>query len=100
MVNQTPDFLDEAVARALRSGDFETVQQLSVELGAAIRLAMTAANLANRVAVFERWNERIQDHLSLARVLRAHISSQLQANTAACLYQPDPGDDHCWRFDA
>ena len=100
MPNLNPDTLDEAVSKALHVGDFEAARRLSVELGTAIRLELVAASSADRVLLFEQRIRRFQEHLSLARVLRAHVATQLQANAAACLYQPESGSNHCWRFDA
>jgi hypothetical protein len=94
------DALNEAVSRALQTGDFGEAQRLSADLAAAIRLELAAASAADRIVLFKQRIGRFQEHLSLARVLRAHVVTQLQSNTAACLYQPDSGLAHCWRFDA
>jgi hypothetical protein len=100
MPHPNTDELNEAVSRALQAGDFETARRLSVDLGSAIRLELAAARPAQRVLLFKQRIGSFQEHLSLARVLRAHVSSQLQTNAAACLYQPEQGGNHCWRFDA
>lgn len=100
MSKPTTDVLNEAVSQALQAGDFEAAERLSIDLGAAIRLELAAASPAEKLALFNQRIGRFQEHLNLARVLRAHVSSQLQANAAACLYQPESGTNHCWRFDA
>jgi hypothetical protein len=98
--DQDPDCLHQALTSALEAGDFETVQRLSVALGTAIRLELAVAAPAERVALFTQQLARLQEHLNLARVLRAHLASQVQSNTAACLYQTASGRPHSWRFDA
>jgi len=95
-----PDSLHEAIQVALAAGDFETAEQMSGPLGQGIIAELTAAAPAGRVALFELRIGQLREHLSLARVLRAHLASQLQDNTAACLYQAASGRDHSWRFDA
>ena len=101
MSNLNTDALNDAVSHALQAGDFEEAQRLSVELGTAIRLELAAAGPSERVALFKQRISRFQEHLSLARVLRAHVASQVQGNAAACLYHTESGGggDHCWRFD-
>jgi hypothetical protein len=100
MTHQTADSLHEVVSRALQAGDFVAARRLSIELGTAVRLELAAARPEDRVALFKRRIGQMQEHLHLARVLRAHVASQLQTNTAACLYQESSGRDYCWRFDA
>lgn len=100
MTHQTADSLHEVVSRALQAGDFIAARRLSIELGAAVRLELAAARPAERVALYQRRIGQMQEHLHLARVLRAHVASQLQSNAAASLYQTAYGSDHSWRFDA
>jgi hypothetical protein len=100
MSNAHSDSLHEAVQRALAAGDFDTVSQLSDPLGKAIVAELAAAAPADRVILFEQHIARLGEHLSLTRVLRAHLASQLHENTAACLYQPTATDKNSWRFDA
>jgi hypothetical protein len=100
MPNAHPDSLHDAVQRSLAAGDFETVSQLSDPLGQAIVAELAAAAPADRVALFEQRIGRLREHLSLARVLRAHLASEVQNNTAACLYHSTSDRDYSWRFDA
>jgi hypothetical protein len=98
--NQTSDALQEAVSRALQAGDFDTARLLSVELGAAIRHELSMAPPAGQLGLYKERMGRLQEHISLARVLRAHLAAQLQTSTAVCLYQESADRGHCWRFDA
>ena len=100
MSKPNTDVLNAAVSQALQAGDFEAAQRLSIDLGVAIRLELAAASPAEKPALFKQQIGHFQEHLNLARVLRAHVATQLQANAAACLYQPESGTNHCWRFDA
>jgi hypothetical protein len=92
--------LHEAVHKALAAGDFETARRLSRELGQAIKREASAAAPADRAALVQQGLSRLQEHLSLARVLRAHIATHLKANAAACLYQPASPSAHSWKLDA
>jgi hypothetical protein len=100
MSNHDPNFLHEAVQRALAVGDFETARQLSPALGQAIVAEACAAAPAARAACVRQALSRLEEHLSLARVLRAHLASELQANAAACRYHSASGDGHSWHFEA
>ena len=100
MSNLSPDSLHEAVHRALLAGHFESVRQLSIALGQAIIREASAATPAARTALVQGRLSRLQEHLSLARVLRAHLANELQMNTAVCLYQPAAGCGHSWNFEA
>jgi hypothetical protein len=92
--------LHEAIRRALNAGDFDTVRQLSGALGQAIIREARAAAPGGRQAVINKGLSRLREHLSLARVLRAHVANQLQANTTLSLYQQAGGHRHSWHFDA
>jgi len=100
MANPTPDSLNEAVHQALLAGDFDAARNLSRALGQAIiRQASALAPTDSAVYVRQGLN-RLQEHLNLARVLRAHLATQVQANSAACLYTQALGGNHSWLFDA
>jgi hypothetical protein len=93
--------LHEALRRALTAGDFDKARVLGEQLGQAIIRRASAAEPSARNAIAREGSARIKEHLSLARVMRAHLSSQLQNNTAAFLYQADSSaHDHSWRFSA
>jgi hypothetical protein len=100
MSNPNVDSLHEAVHRALAAGDFTTARQLSLELGQAIVRQASTLRPADRAAYVRQGLNRLQEHLSLARVLRAHLASQVQANSAACLYSQALGGNHSWLFEA
>jgi len=93
-------FLHEALRQALKAGDLDAAQQLGDTLGSAIARELAAAPSAVLPALFEQRIAMLQDNLSLARVLRAHLANQLQINTAVCVYQPALGGASSWGFDA
>jgi len=99
-LNPTPDSLHQAVHQALLAGDFDSARQLGTQLGQAIIRQASAAAPADRAAYARDGLNRLLEHLNLARVLRAHLASQVQANSAVCLYHQAPPGNHCWRFDA
>ena len=99
MSDTSCELLHEAIREALHAGDFETVRGLSTVLGQAIIREAQAVAPAERKCVVQKELGRLGEHLSLARVLRAHVASQLQNNTAA-LYHEAAGRPHSWRFDA
>jgi hypothetical protein len=94
---------DQALAQALQTGDFPAVQAAAVEYGRGIRAQMEAADdPARRASIYHDALETLQNHLHLARVLRAHLAAQIQANAGSCLYaQPDvQADRHRWQVEA
>jgi hypothetical protein len=100
MPGTDPASLHHALKQALTAGDFETVRQLSAPLGQSIIREAAAAAPPDRAALVQQGLSRLQEHLSMARVLRAHLAAQLQTNTAVCLYQPFADRDHSWHFEA
>lgn len=95
-----PDSLHAAVRQALQAGDFPQASQLSHALGLAISQELTAASPASRSALYSQRLAMLQENLSLAQVLRAHLAGQLQANAAACLYEQNSAHGSSWTFDA
>jgi hypothetical protein len=100
MGNTSSESLHQAIQHALSGGDFDSVRELSVALGQAIIREAQAVAPAERSAVAEKSLGLLREHLSMARVLRAHVASHLQENTAVSLYQQPAGRGHCWGFDA
>jgi len=100
MANPTPDSLNEAVHQALLAGDFDAARNLSRALGQAIIRQASALAPADSAVYVRQGLNRLQEHLNLARVLRAHLATQVQANSAACLYTLALGGNHSWLFDA
>jgi len=92
--------LHQQVHNALAAGDFETARHLSRELGQAIIRQASALAPADRAACVRDGLSRLQEHLSLARVIRAHLASQVKANSAVCLYHPTSERGNSWHFDA
>jgi hypothetical protein len=92
---------DQALATAIRTGDFEAANPLAVAYGQSVVAELrTALTPENREAIARPALEFLNDQLHLVRVLRAHLASQLRANSGPCLYQPTEADRHCWRFEA
>lgn len=95
------DSAGEQLSRTLRSGDFEAAGALSAVYGSAVRAELDAsASLAERLAVAQASLAFLNDQLHLARVLRAHLSSQIRDNTAVFLYAAPDAENHCWELDA
>jgi hypothetical protein len=91
----------EQLSRTLRSGDFEAAGALSAVYGAAVEAELAAnTSLAERLAVAQASLAFLNDQLHLARVLRAHLSSQIRDNSALFLYAAPQAEDHCWELDA
>jgi hypothetical protein len=93
---------DQALAQALREGDFAAAQTAAAGYGQAVCAALQAtADPARRASLYQEALETLQDHLHLARVLRAHLAAQIQANAGSCLYaQPDAPEAHRWQWEA
>ena len=100
MPDESIESLHSAIHRSLREGDFDGAGRLSVELGQAIIKNAPAPASADGARFLEENLGRLQEHLSLARILRAHLASQLQTNTAVFLYQNEADSKHCWRYEA
>jgi hypothetical protein len=100
MSDSSSESLHQAIQQSLNAGDFERVSELSSALGDAIIREAQAIGPSERSAVVRKGLNRLRDHLSLARVLRAHVATKLQDNTTISLYQQCAGRSHSWRFDA
>lgn len=92
--------LHQAIQNALNTGDFDKTRELSTALGQAIIREAQAAPPQVRAGIVEKSLSRLREHISMARVLRAHVVTQLQSNTASSLYQQSDRRGHSWRFDA
>jgi hypothetical protein len=92
---------DQTLAQALQSADFETVQHAAVDYGRRVRTELAAAaNPGHRAEIYREALETLQNHLHLARVLRAHLAAQIQGNAGSCLYAQPEADRHRWQFEA
>jgi hypothetical protein len=92
---------DQALSDALRAGDFAAVQSAAVDYGRGVCQELQAADdPGQRASIYQEAQETLQNHLHLARVLRAHLAAQIQANAGSCLYaQPDArANGHHWQF--
>ncbi len=100
MPEKNCESLHTDIRKALDAGDFDTVRQLSSALGQAIIREAKAAAPGERKGLVEEQLSRLREHMSLARVLRAHVANHLQANSAVSLYHQSTSRGHSWRFDA
>jgi hypothetical protein len=92
---------DQTLAQALQAADFETVQHAAVDYGRSVRTELDATtNPQRRIAIYEEALESLQNHLHLARVLRAHLAVQIQGNAGSCLYAQPEADRHRWQVEA
>lgn len=99
MPSPCSESIHEAIQKSLSAGDFDTVRHLSTELGQAIIRKAEATAPAERKAVVQKELSRLREHLSLARVLRAHVANQLEANTTSSLYLQSSAKGHSWRYE-
>lgn len=90
---------EQQLRSALASGDFLKAQQLLP-----VYTQQVAMLLSRPASIEERRSaiQTFQDLLSLARVMRAHIASQLSSlrRQVAHRYQIPSPEKHAWRFDA
>jgi len=100
MSDTSSESLHRAIQQALNVGDFDKTRELSAALGQAIICEARAAAPTARKAMLEESLSRLGEHLSMARVLRAHVASKLRDNTAISLYQESNRGGHSWHFDA
>lgn len=91
---------DQDLAAAIKTGDFAAAQPAIADYSRQVHAALDAASgPAAREAVFRQSIETLNQHLSLARVLRAHLAAQIQGNAGTCLYEQAQADRHCWQFE-
>jgi sugar phosphate isomerase/epimerase len=91
--------LEEHLRKALENADFNEVRRLLPDYSAEI-----VACLSSSKDTKERQGaiESFQDLLSLARVMRAHLSARLsdaQHQSSYLTFHPST-DKHSWRFEA
>lgn len=92
---------DQALAQALQCSDFAAAERCAEEYGGSVRAELNVTTgWERRAAIYREAIETLQNHLYLARVLRAHLAAQVQGNTGSCLYAAPAADRHCWQFDA
>jgi hypothetical protein len=94
---------DQALSQALQGGDFAAAQTAAADYGREVCDALqTTGDPSRRAAIHREALETLGNHLHLARVLRAHLAAQIQANVGSCLYaQPDAqADHHGWQVEA
>ncbi len=94
------DFASE-LGSAVESGDLDTARRLVLayreEMCTQIRLA---GNLQELQRIFAAALQTLEDRLTLARIMRAHIFARLHAATGQVVYQSPCRERHTWRMEA
>jgi hypothetical protein len=76
------------IPTALSSGDFDAARRMIENYGTAVRQdASTEPDPVKGAEILQRALVALQDYLHLARVLRAHISSQLRVEATTSQYK-------------
>ena len=93
--------MDEELRIAILNRDFERAQSIIAERTKAIASEVKAATGAvQRRRILEEAVDRAEQDLCLARVIRAHIASELKANSASFLYAESELEQPRWRVSA
>ncbi len=93
--------MTEELKSALLNRDFEHVEILLNEWSESLARDMKAApNVVERCRILEDAHAFVQQHLYLARVVRANIATELQANSASFLYAGPELEQPRWRVKA
>jgi len=89
---------DEELKDALLNREFERAQShISAWREAVAESMKTASGSAERYRILEDAQAFLEQHLYLARVVRAHIATELQANSASFLYANTELEQPRWR---
>jgi hypothetical protein len=89
----------EAVKAAFLDRDFERGQSLMREWCKQASAEMKAASGdVERRRIFEDARSFVEENIYLVRVIRAHISAELHANSASFLYADPDSEQHRWRI--
>jgi hypothetical protein len=90
----------EQLKHAIESGDFDTANVLVKQYGRAVSQEFhECATPEGKKAVVDQALAFLHDRLHLARVVRAHIASRLQAATGSSCYQSSTARYSTWRVD-
>jgi len=88
----------EELKDALLNRDFDRAQSLISAWGEAISRSMKAASgSAERYRILEDAQSFVEQHLYLARIVRARIATELQSNSASFLYSNTELEQPRWR---
>jgi hypothetical protein len=86
---------------ALANHDFDRAQALVPEWGKMVLTDMrSASGEAELRRILDGALAFAEDHVHLARVIRAHIASDLEANSASFLYRDADLEQHRWQLKA
>jgi len=89
----------DQLRNALINRDFDQVQSLIGEWRKSILSALTTApSAAERCMILDDARAFGEEHLYLARVVRAHIATELQANSASFVYAGTDLEQPRWRL--
>jgi hypothetical protein len=93
---------DQALAQALQCADFAAAQYCAEEYVRSVHAALDVTSDRDlRAAIYQETIKTLQNHLHLARVLRAHLATQIQNNAGSCLYTQSEIEAGChrWQFE-
>ncbi len=93
--------LEKELIDALKSKDFTEAIACAARLGEqALRDLKAAPDNETRTAIFHKNTATLADALHLARVLRAHLSAELNTNTGTLFYHQVDSERNRWRIHA
>lgn len=94
-----PNEWEAQLAQALRAADFDRANRLARQYGESARAALQAAESGAREAIYREAVQSLDNHLHLARVLRAHLATEWRANSGTILYQSSDSERHLWQLE-
>jgi hypothetical protein len=92
--------MHDDIRAALLNHDFEAAHNLIELWGESVRQRISSADEQARQSIFEEAIAQANDNLHLTRVLRSHISLELQDNSVPFLYSDAETERHCWHLNA
>jgi hypothetical protein len=89
----------EEIKAAFLDREFELAQSRMREWCKQVSIEMKAASGDVELRrIFEDARSFVEENLYLVRVIRAHISTELHANSASFLYTNPDSEQHRWRI--
>ena len=92
--------LAERLRHAIETGSFERATSLAQSYGDLIKTRLRAAKTpAEREAIASEASAFLQDRLHLARVMRSHIATEIDAAVRLASYSNTHHSENTWRLD-
>jgi hypothetical protein len=88
----------ERLRRAIESGDFQSAPALAEEYVETVRREIEITPARERAALAEQACSFLEDRLHLARVMRAHIASELRVASGVASYQNAGPAGNTWEI--